>query len=229
MIISLIFSIIFFILFVFFIIAGGNYMLRSMVDNVLAGKKEKFTNFKELNQVEDISINPIDACKQIDNVSLENLNFQTATNIPLSPYYYKNYVGEIYINNESKNNITSPNDDTYCLKKSKLLYDGIWDPSIKNNDGYEYENWNLTNGNLTDGYYCSNKLIEVNKPFPKNYVDKSATPPIVGGEYYTYFNDTQDDVFDTEIQCFPSVFNAGITEDLKKKFDVSYAMNDARF
>ena len=76
----------------------------------------------------------------------------------------------------------------------------------------------MTDGNVTDGYYCSNKLVEVNKPFPKNYIDKSATPPIVNGQYYTYFNDTQNDIFDAEITCFPSIFNAGITEDLKKKY-----------
>lgn len=104
------------------------------------------------------------------------------------------------------------------LKKSKLLYDGIWEPTIHKEAPYEYESWKITNGNISDGYYCSDKLMEVNKPFPEKYIDKSATPPIVGGEYYTYFNDTQNDIFDTEIQCFPSVFNAGITEDLKKGF-----------
>ena len=119
-------------------------------------------------------------------------------------------------NNEKK--INELKDGNYCLKKSKLLYDGIWDPDIKDDSPFQYENWKLTDGDLTDGYYCSNKLIEVNKPMPKNFIDKSATPPPIPTNYYTYFNDTVDDVFDAEIQCFPSVFNAGITEDLKKKF-----------
>ncbi len=215
--ISLIFALIFFIIFIFLCIAGGNYILKSMINNVLS--KENFQNIENFNN-DNIIINPIDDCRKIDQLSQDNLNFQTATNIPLSPYNYKNYIGSIYMNNESSNELNNKNElhkGKYCLKKSKLLYDGIWDPTIHKESPYEYESWKLTNGNLSDGYYCSNKLLEVNKPFPKNYIDKSATPPIVGGEYYTYFNDTQNDIYDTEIQCFPSVFNAGITEDLKTK------------
>lgn len=195
-------------------------MLKSMVDNVLSNKKEQFQNF--INDIDDIDnsiINPIDECKKIDINAQDTLNFQTATNIPLSPNNYTNYIGNIYIdNNIEKDNFSINDVNKYCMKKSKLLYDGIWNPIIDKYDNYEHETWDLTNGNLSDGFYCSDKLLEVNKPFPKNFVDKSATPPIVGGEYFTYFNDTQDDIFDTEIQCFPSVFNAGITEDLKKKF-----------
>jgi hypothetical protein len=212
--ISLIFAIIFFFLFIFFCIAGGNYLLKSMIDNVLS-KQEHFMNNNE-NEIES-AINPTDDCSKIDIDIQNNLNFQTATNIPLSPYYYRNYVGDLYIDDNIKE-INELKNGKYCLKKGKLLYDGIWDSSISNDNPYEFEQWNITNGNITDGYYCSDKLLEVNKPFPKNYIDKSATPPIVNGQYYTYFNDTQDDVFDTEISCFPSIFNAGITEDLKKKY-----------
>jgi hypothetical protein len=107
------------------------------------------------------------------------------------------------------------------MSKPKLLYDGIWDPITNVNTPFEEQKWELTNGNLSGGYYCSDKLIQLNKDIPKNYIDKTATPPIVGGEYYTYFNDISDDIFDTEISCFPSVFNAGITEDLKKGFSNS--------
>jgi len=212
--ISLIFAIIFFLLFIFFCIAGGNYLLKSMIDNVLS-KQEHFRNNNQ-DEIES-SINPTDDCSKIDMDIQNNLNFQTATNIPLSPYYYRNYVGDLYIENNKKE-INEFKDGKYCLKKGKLLYDGIWDSTISNDNPYEFEQWNITNGNITDGYYCSDKLLEVNKPFPKNYIDKSATPPIINGQYYTYFNDTQDDVFDTEISCFPSIFNAGITEDLKKKY-----------
>lgn len=188
-------------------------MLRTMIERVIS-TNENFENFKNSLRENDV-INPLDECKKIDKLSQDNLNFQTATNIPLSPYNYKNYIGSIYMNEtKNKNELTK---GKYCLKKSKLLYDGIWEPIIHKEAPYEYESWKITNGNISDGYYCSDKLMEVNKPFPEKYIDKSATPPIVGGEYYTYFNDTQDDVFDTEIQCFPSVFNAGITEDLKKK------------
>ena len=179
--ISLIFAIIFLILFVFFCIAGGNYILRNMVDNILSkNNKENFSNINDL-------VNPIDECKKTDMEMQKVLNFQTATNIPLSPNNYKNYIGSIYIDDkiEKKNELE---DGMYCMKKGKLLYDGIWDPKITNESPYEYESWNLTDGNLTDGYYCSDKMIEVNKPFPKNFIDDSATPPITGGEYYTYFN-----------------------------------------
>jgi hypothetical protein len=210
---SLIIALLFFILFIFLCVAGGNYMLRTMIERVIS-TNENFENFKNSLRENDV-INPLDECKKIDKLSQDNLNFQTATNIPLSPYNYKNYIGSIYMNEtKNKNELTK---GKYCLKKSKLLYDGIWEPIIHKEAPYEYESWKITNGNISDGYYCSDKLMEVNKPFPEKYIDKSATPPIVGGEYYTYFNDTQDDVFDTEIQCFPSVFNAGITEDLKKK------------
>jgi hypothetical protein len=210
---SLIIALLFFILFIFLCIAGGNYMLKTMIEKVISNH-ENFDNFKNSLRENDI-INPLDECKKIDKLSQDNLNFQTATNIPLSPYTYKNYIGSIYMDEtKNKNELTK---GKYCLKKSKLLYDGIWEPTIHKEPPYEYESWKITNGNISDGYYCSDKLMEVNKPFPEKYIDKSAIPPIVGGEYYTYFNDTQDDVFDTEIQCFPSVFNAGITEDLKKK------------
>ena len=202
--ISLIFCIIFFILFIFLSIAGGNFVLRLMVDNVLS-KSEKFQNMNDDNFI----INPIDDCKKIDQESEKKLNFQTATNIPLSPNNYKNYIGSIYMNDDIKQK-NDLKDGRYCLKKSKLLYDGIWDPIINKESPYEYETWNLTNGNLSDDYYCSDKLIEVNKPLPKNYIDKSATPDIEGGNYYSYFNDTQDDIFDTEIVCFPEIFNQGM-------------------
>lgn len=205
---SLIISIIFLILFIFLSITGFNSVLRSMIDNSLG--QENFSNINNANkiQLDDNSIvNPIDECKKIDVESQDNLNFQTTTNIPLSPYHYKNYIGKIYMNNSSDNNELTIG--SQCLKKNKLLYDGIWDPVINKDSSYEYETWNLTNGNIYDGYYCSNKLLEINKPFPKNYIDKSATPPIEKGYYYTYFNDTQNDVCDKEISCFPQIFNTG--------------------
>ena len=202
--ISLIFCIIFFILFIFFSIVGGNYALRIMIDNILS-KTEKFQNMDN----DNFNVNQVDDCKKIDLESEEKLNFQTATNIPLSPNYYKNYIGSIYMNDDIKS-INELKDGMYCLKKSKLLYDGIWNPIINKESPYEDETWELTNGDLSDDYYCSDKLLEINKPFPKNYIDKSATPVIKGEKYYTYFNDTVDDVFDTEIQCFPQIFNKGI-------------------
>jgi len=209
--ISLIFALIFFILFIFFCIAGGNYLLRSIIDNVLSvDSLETFSNENFLN------VKPVDHCTKIDEITENTLNFQTATNIPLSPNHYKNYIGVQYIDDNQKD-INPFKNGSFCLKKSKLLYDGIWNPEIINESPYEYEKWNLTNGNLSDDYYCSDKLIEINKPMPKNYIDKSAVYQRNGNKYYTYFNDTVNDIYDTEISCFPSVFNTGITEDLKKK------------
>ena len=220
--ISLILSIIFILLFIFFCIYGGNHLLKNMVDHVL-NSTENFENIKDAinDTINDTIINPIDDCSKIDILTDSTLNFQTATNIPLSPNRnYKNYVGTIYNNDDNKIINEELMVGNQCLRKGKLLYDGIWDPVIeKDKDtGYEYETWNLTNGNLTDGYYCSDKLLQLNKEIPANYIDRSATPPITDGKYYTYFNDPVDDKYDTEIACFPSVFNAGITEDLKPKY-----------
>jgi len=209
--ISLLFCIFFFILFIFLSIAGGNIVLKMMIDNVLS-KSEKFQNMNMDNSIDNSIVNPLDDCKKIDLISEQNLNFQTATNIPLSPNYYKNYIGSIYMNDDSKKN-NDLKDGMYCLKKSKLLYDGIWNPIINKDSPYEYESWNLTNGDLSDDYYCSNKLLEVNKPFPENYIDKTATPVIKGNNYYMYFNDTKNDIFDTEIECFPEIFDTGYSPD----------------
>ena len=216
MIISLVLAIVFIIIFIVLSIGGINMFLRNMIDRVLNQNKEAFTNS---NTNEDFSIiNPIDDCRKIDIITDNTLNFQTATNIPLSPVNYKDYVGNIHIQNDEieSNELTK---GKYCMMKPKLLYDGIWESVINKENPYEYESWNLTNGNLADGYYCSDKMIEVNREIPSNFHDYSTTPPIESGKYYTWFNDTVDDVFDTEIHCFDSVFNAGITEDLKKKFD----------
>jgi hypothetical protein len=209
--ISLLFCIFFFILFIFLSIAGGNVVLKMMIDNVLS-KSEKFQNMNIDNSIDNSIVNPVDDCKKIDLKSEQNLNFQTATNIPLSPNYYQNYIGSIYMNNDTKKN-NDLKDGMYCLKKSKLLYDGIWNPIINKDSPYEYESWNLTNGDLSDDYYCSDKLLEVNKPFPENYIDKTATPIIKGDNYYMYFNDTKNDIFDTEIECFPEIFDTGYSPD----------------
>ena len=210
---SLIFCIIIILLFIFFCIAGGNYLLRNMIDNVLSSQKEGFEN------IDNTPVNPVDDCRKIDIITNNTLNFQTTTNIPLSPYNYKNYIGKIHMTDDL-NNMHIKNDienNSYCLKQPKLLYDGIWEDNIKKEDSYKYDIWNLTNGNLSSSYYCSDKLIQVNKPFPKNYVDNSSIQEYGNTEYYAYFNDTETDVNDKEIKCFPSVFHNEMTEDLKKK------------
>ncbi len=215
---SLIIAIIFIILFIILCFFGGNYILRGMLEKMV-GNKEHFNDFnEEINKIAEL-----DECKKIDLENQNQLNFQTATNIPLSPNNYKNYIGSIYINNDANKDANFfDNGDIdkgkYCLEKPRLLYDGIWDQQIKIESPYEHETWKITNGNLSAGYYCSDKLLQVNKPIPRNYIDKSAVCNNNDSSvdtYYTYFNDTHDDIFDTETTCFPSVFTAGITEDLK--------------
>ena len=234
----IIFIIISIILFIFFSIKLFNNILKKVLDNILTKSEE---NFENKNKDIDNIVNPLDKCRIIDNITNNNLNFQTATNIPLSPYKYKNYIGNIYIDDnldnnkdENKNKIGNDilnnnrelkkyellydgiwddkikddlTDNKYVLKKNKLLYDGIWDNKIKNNNGYLKESWKLTNGKLIDGYYFSDKLIEINKPFPDNIIDVSSTPPVLDGNYYTYYNDKEYDVDDNEIACFGTIHN----------------------
>jgi len=201
--ISLIFAIIFLVIFIFFVIAGGNYLLKSALDHVLNNSSDSNEGFANINQAENI-VNPTDSCKKIDFENKDKLNFQTATNIPLSPNYYKDHVGVLYTNetdmNDLKNNLKL--DNTYCLKKSKLLYDGIWDDTIKKDGSYVYNKWSLTDGDVSDDFYCSNKLIEINRPMPTNFVDMSATPTLGKMPLYEFVNDPINDVNDTELTCF---------------------------
>jgi hypothetical protein len=174
------------ILFIFIFIAGGNFLLKLMVENAI--KKENFKNKREnfKNKKENIEEN----CEE----NIETLHFQTATNIPLSPYYYKNYVGELYVNNDNNNN-------------HELLYDGIWYPTIHKESPYEYETWKLNGNNKNRNCLYDDRFIQINKPFPENYIDKTMIQNINynKGKYYTYYNDTQNDVEDKQIDCFENL------------------------
>jgi hypothetical protein len=210
--ISLIFAIIFIILFIILSIVGGNYFLKGILEKMVGSNKEHFDN-NDINNIDNI-----DECKKIDLENQNQLNFQTGTNIPLSPTNYKNYIGSIYIHKEPD---VFPTDGLgkgkYCLTKPKLLYDGIWNPKINIESPYEHETWDLTNGNLNSGYYCSDKLIEVNKPIPRNYIDKTASylNDSESASYYSYYNDVQDDIFDTQIACFPNIFDPNNPKNLQ--------------
>ena len=205
--ISLIFFIVFILIFLFLCYAGGNYILHNMINHVLSNQSVSSSKENFENKFEDYGkVNPLDECKKMDEFTQNTLNFQTATNIPLSPYYYKDYVGIIYCNDEPIKETLELSKGNYCMRKPKLLYDGIWDPKIENNDeGYEYQNWKLTKGNLYQGYYCSDKLLEVNKEIPANFRDLSATPPVEGGDYYNYLIDSYQDPLDTQLHCFGNV------------------------
>jgi hypothetical protein len=215
--------IIFILIIIFFLLSviGGNYFLKNILESFVI-KKETFRNIDELKDIDKI-----DECKSNDWNIYNQLNFQTATNIPLSPNTYKNHIGSFYINrnvNEQANYFddNGMTNGKYSMTKPRLLYDGIWDSNIGIDAPFEKQTWKLTNGNLSGGSYSSDKMIEINKPIPKNFKDKSAVSLNQnGGYYYTYFNDVNNDVFDTEIVCFPQIFDAGMNtmnsdESLKK-------------
>jgi len=203
---SVFLALFFIILFIIIIIFLGNSALRTMLDNVLSNK-EGFENFnKELN------ITDMDECRKMDSEFENKVNFQTASNIPLTPIKNSFFVNDLF-NKEDTNNYKLNNDlktGKNCMQIPKLLYDGIWDPHIVSNDNNQTNNWELTNGNLSNDYYCSNDLLRVNKDIPDNFKDMSSTPCIKGGEYYTYYNDENDDKNDYQIKCFEDIFNAGI-------------------
>jgi len=211
--ITLILIVFFLILFIILTIAGGNYALKSLLDSVIGDdSKETFDNYSNKNNL----INSMDSCKQIDKFNLEKLNKQTGTNIPLSPNNYDSYVGIIYDNMKD-----DKNDDlkqgNYCLYKNELLYDGIWKSDMKNpKPGFLDQDWTLTNGNVMNDYYCSNKLVQLNRNIPTNYVDMSQTPPPSKEiDSMTYFNDCKDDPLDIQLSCFPPIFNKGMTPNTK--------------
>ena len=210
---SLIIGIAFFLLFIFFFIVGGNYALRNVIDHFL-NNHENFANIND--NIIDKNIERLDDCSKVDQEGQKTLNFQTGTNIPLSPNNYSNYVGNIYLINDKdkdKKNIKQKYDSNnkLYLQKPKLLYDGIWDSTIlENNNGYEHQYWNLTNGNIGMDNYWSNDLLRINKKFPENYIDKTAVFENTKNSYFAYCNDTVYDVDDKELSCFPEIFTAGI-------------------
>jgi len=210
--ITLILVVFFLIVFIILTIAGGNYALRSLIDSVIGDSKETFDNYSNKNSL----IDSIDSCKQIDKFNLEKLNTQTGTNIPLSPNNYENYVGIIYDNIKDDKN-DELKQGNYCLYKNELLYDGIWKSDMKNpKPGYLDQDWILTNGNVMNDYYCSNKLVQLNKKIPKNFMDFSQTPPPSREiDKITYFNDCLDDPLDIQLSCFPPIFNKGMTPSTK--------------
>lgn len=214
--ITLIIVVFFLIVFIILTIAGGNYALHSLVTNALGDgdNKETFNNYKNKSTKHNL-INSLDNCKQIDKFSLEKVNTQTGTNIPLSPNYYDDYVGIVYDDIKDPKNDELKNGD-YCLYKNELLYDGIWKSNMKHSkSGFIEQDWELTKGNVMNDYYCSNKLVQLNKKIPKDFMDYSSTPPAKEVDMKTYFNDCKDDPLDLQLSCFPSVFDKGITPTTK--------------
>lgn len=207
---SVLIGILAFFVIIFLLIAGGNFLLSGMIDHFLDGQE----NFENIYEDKNIELN--DECSKIDLKSQEILNFQTGTNIPLSPINYSDYVGDIHIIKDSGLKNDKKINSKLSLKKPVLLYDGIWKSDMKYNDeGYEHQYWNLTNGNIGMDEYWSDDLIRINKKIPNNYIDKTA---VCGkgkniDDYLLYCNDTVYDVEDTELSCFPQIFTAGMPLD----------------
>ena len=178
------------IVFVFFLVVLlGNFLLKKVIDAVLV-KKERFQNAGK-----ESFLPQMDACSKNDEIGSEQLNFQTGTNIPISPFYYRNYVGTPYIEE------SPPSYMNGIFIKNKLLYDGIWESNEKAEAPYMTETWKMTNGDVIEGTYgrVTENLLQMSPKMPNGEVKKD---PIQGGYYYTFFNDTQDDVADVEIKCF---------------------------
>jgi len=217
--ITLILVVFFLVVFIILTIAGGNYGLKLLIDSVIGDSKETFDNYSNKNNL----IDSIDNCKQIDKFNLEKLNTQTGVNLPLSPNNYEDYVGIIYDNMKDDKN-DELKQGNYCLYKNELLYDGIWKSDMKNpKPGFLDQDWTLTNGNVMNDYYCSDKLVQLNKKIPNNFMDFSQTPPPLKEiNKITYFNDCKDDPLDIQLSCFPPIFNKGMTpttKDFSKEYN----------
>ncbi len=217
------FLIIFFIIIIIVIIFSiGNYLLRKIVESFLP-KKEGFSNM-------DNSYLSKDECSQIDHMGDDKLFLQTGVNIPLGPIHYESYVGEIYTNEPKNGDNLTPKPNCSRTKfpfvqlpKCAFFYDGVWEPKMEKNDGYEYASYKLNPNTKNYEYYYSDKMLEHNFKIPDNFRDYSSTPYVEGGDKVQYFfNDSQQDVMDTELSCFANIFNAGITNELKKQENLQY-------
>jgi len=169
-----------------------NKTIETMIDNTLS--TEHFENNNDKSVRVDCS------CKKKDTLSDKILNFQTPASIPGCHDNYTYYINDIYINKQkSKEPTRKYNCRTKCMNKPKLLYDGIYEPYIFENKGFEKIKWKLTDGNLTDGDYCSDKLLQMNKEMPDNCND---CEPRNDNNYY-YYKVAEDD----DLVCLSNKLN----------------------
>ncbi len=198
-----------FILLIVIFWAGSNYFLKSALDHY-SNNKEGFEN---LTDASNQSIRPIDECSKRD-LKEQNILFSPSSGgIPDAPFKYVNYVGEIY--REIPNETLGKDNGIYCIKKPKLLYDGIWEPYIFAKNGNEKTEWSLTDGNLFEGDICMKSLYNTLKPMPK-YLPADC-PPMYDTTIGVYcngpvMNDPQDitSPIDSQVIAFPSIFTPGL-------------------
>ena len=215
--VSLLLTLFVLILIIFLSIFSINTLLKNSINNILNGVNETFTNSNL-----SYNLNNMDECKKMDIPLKTKLNFQTGTNIPLGPTHYKDHVGQMYIDKPNYKEKKELQHGEYCVYQNELLYDGIWKPSLDNSKkGYLQQDWNLTKGNIMNDFICSDKLIQLNKPIPENYIDESAVPKLKQVDNGIYFNDLIDDPLDIQIDSFPTEFNKGITNPTKDFIDNS--------
>ena len=221
--VSLILTLVILAIVIILTLFGVNSMFKTMIDNIIGNKNENFENPKKSH-----TIDFMDACKKMDIPLKTELNFQTGTNIPLSSTCYDDHIGQTYIEKKNYTPKKELHNGNYCVYQNELLYDGIWKSNMNNpKKGYLQQDWELTKGNIMNDYVCSDNLIRLNKPIPKDFKDYSSTPPIEPIDTGVYFNDVLDDPLDLQINCFPTEFNKGITQNTKnfiqsdKKNDMS--------
>ena len=213
MFVTLILVVFFLVIFILLSYVTVNYLFKNMIDSFLP--KENFSNYENITFKKKL-LNEKDNCKKIDQLGNDLLQNQTGTNIPLSPNNYENYVGVIYDNIKDDNN-NELKKGNYCLYKNELMFDGIWKSKMQNpKNGYLYQNWDLTNGkNVMNDYYCSDKLVEINRKMPENFHDNTSVYDFDNVKSKTYYNDCLDDPNDIQLSCFPTVFNKGISSSTK--------------
>ncbi len=206
-----------------FIYGFVNSQLKSMLDNFTnqGGIQENFSprslsdNDLIPTPLEEPSVRPIDDCRKYDMKGEDKVHTNVAVGIPDAPYKYNDYVGEIYI--EKPNQEIGRENGPYCIKKPKLLYDGIWSPYLFSKEGYERVEWSLTNGNLFEGEVCMKSLFNTLKPMPKWSAPDCPVKCLNDGncnDFSVYcngpdMNDRQDITApnDSSMICFPSIFS----------------------
>ncbi len=231
------------ILIILFLYGFLNYNLKGMLEKF--SKKEHFQNmnpspvipekinvtYNEYGTGDDAdSVRPIDDCRKYDMKGYDKLHTNVAVGLPDAPYKYNDYIGEIYIQKE--NQTLGRDNGKYCVKKPKLLFDGIWSPYLFEKEGWERVEWSLTDGGLFEGETCMKSLFNTLKPMPKwsppdcpvkclndckeDFYVYCNTEQLTESEKNKFkggldkaMNDPQDitDPNDANVICFPSMFS----------------------
>ena len=202
------------ILILIFIYGFVNYNLKNMLDK-FTNKSEHFTtlSLSPSSSSTSDSVRPVDECVKQDKEGENKVQTSVAVGIPDAPFKYNDYVGSIYL--QKDNNELGKENGPYCVKKPKLLYDGVWSPYLYAKNGWETVEWSLTNGNLFEGEVCMKSLYNTLKPMPKwSNPDCPVKCLNECEDFYVYCNGPEDndkqditDPNDSSVICFPSVFS----------------------